>query len=55
VSGESKGEGSWFQARDMSGWEFVTMSKASVFQVSGFLLYITKGYDPDMLIICKAV
>ncbi len=57
MSGESKGEGSWFQARDMSGWEFVTMSKASVFQVSGFLLYMysTKGYDPDILIICISV
>jgi hypothetical protein len=27
---ESKGEGSWFQARNLSGWEFVTMSKTSV-------------------------
>ncbi len=33
---ESKGEGSWFQARDLSGWEFAIMSKTSVFQVSGF-------------------
>jgi hypothetical protein len=35
---KSGGEGSWFQARDLIGWEFATMSKASVFQVSGFLL-----------------
>jgi hypothetical protein len=24
---ESKGEGSWFQARDLNGWEFATISK----------------------------
>jgi hypothetical protein len=41
---ESKGEGSWFQARDLSGWEFATMSKTSVFQVSGFFSYCTRGY-----------
>jgi hypothetical protein len=28
---ESKGEGSWFQARDLSGWGFATMSKTLVF------------------------
>ncbi len=42
---ESKGEGSWFQARDLSGWEFATMNKASVFQVSGFFLYSARGYS----------
>jgi hypothetical protein len=38
---ESKGEGSWFQARDQSGWEFATMSKTSAFQVGGFFLFPT--------------
>ncbi len=44
---ESKGEGSWFQARDLSGWEFAIMSKALVFQVSAFFLMaqgVTPGY-----------
>ncbi len=40
---ESKGEGSWFQARNLSGWEFVTMSKTSVLQVSWFFLLQQKG------------
>ncbi len=35
---ESKGEGSWFQERDLSGWEFATISKTSVFQVRGFFI-----------------
>ncbi len=42
---ESKGEGSWFQARDLSGWEFATMSKTSVFQVSGLFL-LTQEVTP---------
>ncbi len=40
---ESKGEGSWFQARDLRGWEFATMSKTLVFQVSGFFLFTAQG------------
>ncbi len=32
---ESKDEGSWFPARDLTGWEFATMSKTSVLQVCG--------------------
>jgi hypothetical protein len=42
---ERQGKGSWFQARDLSGWEFATMSKTSVFQVSGFFL-IAQGVTP---------
>jgi hypothetical protein len=43
---ESKDEGSWFQARDQSGWGFATMSKTSAFQVRGFFLspFGTRGY-----------
>ncbi len=44
---ESKGEGSWFQARDLTGWEFATISKTSVLQVSGFVIHssgVTPGY-----------
>jgi hypothetical protein len=43
---ESKGESSWFQARDLSGWGFATMSKTSVFQVVGFffLFFGIRGY-----------
>ncbi len=49
---ENKGEGSSFQARDLSGWEFATMSKTSVFQLSGvFPFYSTRGYA-RLLIIC---
>jgi hypothetical protein len=46
---ESKGEGSWFQARDQSGWGFATMSKTSVFQVSGFFLppFSARGFAQD--------
>ncbi len=44
---ESKGEGSWFQATDLSGWEFANMSKTSVFRVSGF--FIAQGVTvPDI-------
>ncbi len=35
---ESKGEGTWVQAGDLSGWEFATISMTLVFQVSGFFL-----------------
>jgi hypothetical protein len=35
---ESKGEGSWFRGRDLSGWEFTTMSKT---------LVTTKGKPKD--------
>jgi hypothetical protein len=52
---ESKGEGSWFQARDLSGWEFATMSKTSVFQVSGFFLLQYKGLRPDINYFCGCV
>ncbi len=52
---ESEGEGSWFQAKDLSGWEFATMSKALFFQVSGFFLYSTRGYARILLIICVFV
>ncbi len=45
---ESKGEGSLFQARDLSGWEFGTMNKTSVFQVSGIFLLQHKGLCPDI-------
>ncbi len=31
-------EGSWYQARDQSGWGYATMSKTSTFQVSGVFL-----------------
>ncbi len=37
---ESKGEGGRFQARDLSGWEFSTMSKTSV---SKWVLSIAQG------------
>ncbi len=47
---ESKGEGSWFQARDLSVWEFATMSKTSVFQVSGFFYYRIRGYGRILII-----
>jgi hypothetical protein len=49
---ESKGEVSWFQARDLSGWEFATVSKISVFQVSGFFPLAQGGYAQVLLIIC---
>ncbi len=42
---ESKGEGSWFQAMDLSGWEFAAMSKTSVFHASRFFL-IAQGVKP---------
>jgi hypothetical protein len=45
---ECKGEGSWFEARDLGGWELATMSKTSVFQVSRFLLW-HKGLCPDII------
>jgi hypothetical protein len=43
---ENKGEGSWFQARDLSGQGFTTMSKASVFQVSGGFFPLAQGVTP---------
>ncbi len=43
---ESKGEGSWFQAKDLSGREFTTMSKTLVFQVSGFFSFTVQGVMP---------
>jgi hypothetical protein len=50
----SKGEGSWLQARDLSRWEFATISKTSVFQASFF--YNTRGYAQILLeIICAEV
>ncbi len=45
---ESKGEGSWFQERGLSGWEFDTLSKASVFHVSVFS-YIAQGVTPGYI------
>jgi hypothetical protein len=52
---ESKGEGSWFQARDLSGCGFATMSKTSVFQVSGFFPLAQGDYAQVLLIICVVV
>jgi hypothetical protein len=52
---ESKGEGCWFEARDLSGWEFATMSKTSVLQVSGFFSFNTRGYAQVLLSICVVV
>jgi hypothetical protein len=49
---ESKGEGSWFQAKDLSGSDFAAMSKASVVQVSGFSLLQHKGLYPDANYLC---
>jgi hypothetical protein len=46
----SKGEGSWFQARDLSGWGFTTLIKTSVFQVSGFFSFSIRGYAQVFLI-----
>jgi hypothetical protein len=47
---ESEGEGSWFQARDQSGWGFAAMSKTSVFQVSGFFLpFLAQGFINEKL------
>jgi hypothetical protein len=53
---ESKGEGSWFQARDQNGWGFATMSKTSVFEVSGvFLPPLVQGVIPRIIdfVSCK--
>jgi hypothetical protein len=50
VGMESKGEGNWFQARDLSGWEFATMSKTSVFQEIGFFSYSTRCYARILII-----
>ncbi len=52
---EGKSEGSWFQARDLSGWRFATMSKTSVFQVSGFFSFSLRGYAQVLLVICVVV
>ncbi len=52
---ESKGDGSWFQAEDLTGWEFATMRKTSVFQVSGFFFHRPRGYAQILLIICEVV
>ncbi len=53
---ESKGEGSWFQARDLTEWEFTTMSKTSALQVpvSGFIFTAQGGYA-QILIVCADV
>ncbi len=50
---ESKGEGSWFQASDLSGWGFATMNKTSFFQVSGFFLLQQKGLRLDIISSCS--
>jgi hypothetical protein len=50
VSLESKGEGSWFQARDLRGWEFGAISKTLVVQVSGFFFFKTRGYARRLII-----
>ncbi len=52
---ESKGEGSWFQARDLSGWEFAIMSKTSVLQVSGFFLLQHNGLSPEINCSCSCI
>ncbi len=52
---EIKGEGSWFQARDLSGWEFAPMSKTSVFQVSVSFLLQYKGLCPDISYLCGCI
>ncbi len=52
---ESKGNGSWFQARDLSGWEFTTMSKTRVLHVSGFFLFQHKGLRPDINCSCSCI
>jgi hypothetical protein len=47
---ESKGECTWFQARDQSGWGFATMSETLVFQESGFCFsstFLHKGLCPE--------
>ncbi len=49
---ESKGVGSWFQARERSGWGFATMSKTSVFQVLRkcvFLPPLVQGVMPRII------
>ncbi len=49
---ESKGDGSWFHARDLSGWKFATMNKTLLFQVSGFFLLQQKGLRLDINYSC---
>jgi hypothetical protein len=53
---ESKGEGSWLQARDLTEWEFTTLSKTSALQapVSGFIFTAQGGYA-QILIVCVGV
>ncbi len=50
---ESKGECTWFQAGDLSGWDLAIMSKTSVLQVSGFFLLQHKGLRPDINCSCS--
>jgi hypothetical protein len=52
---ESKAEGRWFQAGDLSRWELTTMSKTSVFQVSRFFFYSIRGYTQILFIVCVVV
>ncbi len=47
---ESKGEGSWFQAVDLTGWEFAAMRKTLVLQVSIFVFHSTRGYALKLII-----
>ncbi len=50
---ESKGEGSWFQARELSGWGFATMSKT--LPSKWVFSFSTRGYAQLLLIICVVV
>jgi hypothetical protein len=47
---ESKDECSWFQARDLTGWGFATVSKTSVLQVSGFVFSQQRGYTRILIV-----
>jgi hypothetical protein len=40
-----KGWGSYYQARDRSGWEFATMSRILALQVSQGSILLLQGYD----------